>query len=64
MIIRTLKVVNCFQFCNLEAAKTVYMSSNPSLRNPINWTAVGAVSGLLALVVSLVALFVACGNIN
>lgn len=28
------------------------------------WTAVGAVSGLLALVVSLVALFVACGNIN
>ena len=39
-----------------------YMSSNPSLRNPVNWTAVGAVSGLLALVVSLVALFVACGR--
>ncbi|MBO7507884.1 MAG: hypothetical protein J6T67_10945 [Paludibacteraceae bacterium] len=39
-----------------------YLSSNPSLRNPINWVAVSAIAAILAFVVALIALFVACGR--
>ena len=37
-----------------------YLRDNPRLLNPINWTVVGVVIGLLTLAVSVAALFIAC----
>lgn len=37
-----------------------YLRDNPRLHNPINWTIVSVVVGLLTLAVSVAALFIAC----
>lgn len=37
-----------------------YLCDNPNLRNPINWTVVGVIAGILSLIVSVIALFISC----
>ena len=37
-----------------------YLSSNPGLRNPINWSVIGAVAGVVAAIAAVAALFIAC----
>ena len=40
-----------------------YIRRNPKLRNPIDWAKVSAVAAVLALLVGIIALFVACSRI-
>lgn len=47
---------------NITENGTAYLIENPALRNPINWNAVSAIGALLAVIISLVAIFVACSN--
>lgn len=37
-----------------------YLCENPNLRNPINWTVIGVIAGILSLIVSVIALFISC----
>lgn len=37
-----------------------YLCENPSLDNPIPWKEIGVITGILALIVSIIALFVSC----
>ena len=37
-----------------------YLCENPNLRNPINWTVIGVIAGILSLIVSIIALFISC----
>ena len=39
-----------------------YMAENPRLRNPVDWNMVSATIAVIGLIVSVVALFVACGR--
>lgn len=39
-----------------------YMCENPSLANPVPWKTVSAITAILALIVSIIALFVSCMN--
>ena len=39
-----------------------YMCENPSLENPVPWKTVSAITAILALIVSIIALFVSCMN--
>lgn len=52
---------------NLETARITpqgkaYVSQNPDLRNPVNWNLVSATIAVIGPIVSVVALFVACGR--
>ena len=47
----------------LTAKGRAYLNSNPHLRNPINWSVVGAVAMIVTAVASVIALFIACGRI-
>lgn len=49
-------------FVRITENGTAYLTENPSLRNPVNWVAVTAVCTFLALVIAIVALFVACNK--
>lgn len=40
-----------------------YLAENPRLTNPIEWGKVAAIIGAVGIVVSIVALFMACGGI-
>lgn len=44
----------------LSALGKQYYAFNPKLHNPLNWTAITAVVSLLALIVSIFAIVVAC----
>lgn len=37
-----------------------YIHSNPKLRNPINWSKIAAIATILSVLVSFLALFIAC----
>lgn len=39
-----------------------YLSVNPDMKNPIDWKMIGAITGILSLIVSIIALFVSCMN--
>ena len=47
----------------LTAKGYSYLSSNPSLLNPINWTAVAALGAWIAAIVGIIALFLACSHL-
>lgn len=38
----------------------LYLCENPNLRNPINWTVIGVIAGILSIIVSVIALFISC----
>lgn len=41
----------------------LYLYDNPNLNNPIDWSKVAAITGILALIVAVIALFVSCSRI-
>ncbi len=41
----------------------LYISENPSLRNPVNWAAVSAIAAVVAAIAALAALLITCGRL-
>ncbi len=41
----------------------LYMADNPTLRNPINWTIVGAIAACITAAAAIAALFIACSKL-
>ena len=41
----------------------LYMAGNPTLRNPINWTIVGAIAACITAAAAIAALFIACSKL-
>lgn len=53
---------------NVEAAQltelgTLYIAENPSLSNPVNWTAISMIIGGITAICSIFALFIACNKL-
>ena len=41
----------------------LYIAGNPSLRNPINWTIIGAIAACITAAAAIAALFIACSKL-